>query len=127
MGKKLLGLGLIAGAFLLVPMAYKGEIAGVYVSFWFSSIEHFLGENSVEEMEGQKITFKAHRNIETSFGTGSYVIENDVIVFSLEQGDEVSNKKEKDKMAVHSFINRIFCDKEGLKVSGKKLSLQLGA
>lgn len=110
MKKGLLGLLILTGFALVVFAACGGSPADAVVGTWVS-VEHQVGGERNENLEGMEIEFKDDGTAQTNMGPGTYVFENDKVVYTSERGDEITYELVDDQLVVETIAVKIVYDK----------------
>jgi len=110
MEKRLSGLLILAGIVMVVFAACGGSPADAVVGTWVS-VEHQVGGERNENLEGMEIEFKDDGSAQTHMGPGTYVFEEDKVVYTSERGDEITYELIDDQLIVETFVVKIVYEK----------------
>ncbi len=110
MKKKWLAVLIFSGVLILALAACGSDPGEAVVGTWVS-VEHYIGEERAEEMEGMTIEFRDDGSARTSLGTGTFVFEDDTVVFTSDRGDEVKYEMVDDQLTVETLIARIIYER----------------
>ncbi|GEM_PF-2330157 len=110
MNKSVIGFLFLVGLVMFFVIGCGGNPEEAFVGTWVS-VEHHVGGERSQELEGMTIEFKEDGTATTYMGQGNYIVEEDTIIFTSERGDEVRYEFQDDQLIVDTFLVKIIYEK----------------